>query len=172
MPFHRNITSTYSIAVYSLLIIALLASCAPSTPPSVVYPTYDPFLPIQQETLASASLPNAALTNSPIPATVTTTATREPTPTRAPLTIQLPTTIPSDQPVNTPTPDAERVLPTPRQEADQYTVQDGDSLGFIAERYGISIKTLMEANDITDAGRGSHRSWTPARTGWIDRPSV
>ena len=30
-------------------------------------------------------------------------------------------------------------------------VQAGDTLGFIAERYGISVKTLMEANNITDA---------------------
>jgi LasA protease len=142
MPFHGNKTTSL-IAVYSLLIIALLASCAPSTPPSVVYPTYDPFLPIQQGTLVPAS-DTAIATNSP-------TATREPTPTRAPLSIALPTILSIDQPVTTPTPDAERVLPTPRQNADQYTVQAGDTLGFIAERYGISLKTLMEANNLTDA---------------------
>jgi LysM repeat protein len=143
MPFHRNTISITKIAVYSLLIITLLASCAPSIPQSVTYPTYDPFLPIQQGTLVPASDP-AVATNSP-------TATREPTPTRAPLSIALPTIIPADQPLTTPTPDAERVLPTPRQDADQYTVQAGDTLGFIAEGYGISLKTLMEANNITDA---------------------
>jgi LysM repeat protein len=139
MPFHRNITT---IAIYSLLIITLLVSCAPSTP-SVVYPTYDPFLPVAQDTLT----PAVTLTSSPVPPT----STREPTPTRAPLSITLPIAAPTDQPFNTPTPDAERVLPTPRQDTDQYTVQAGDSLGYIAERYGISVKTLMEANSITDA---------------------
>jgi LasA protease len=140
MPFYRNIKT---IAVFSLLIITLLASCAPSTP-SVVYPTYDPFLPITQGTLVPASDPAVGLTNSP-------TATRGPTPTRAPLSITLPTLLSADQPISTPTPDAERVLPTPRQDADQYMVQAGDTLGLIAERYGISLKTLMEANSLTDA---------------------
>jgi LasA protease len=149
MPFHRNASQTSLIAVYCLLITALLASCTRSTTSSVTYPTYDPFLPIQQGTLVPASGPVITLTNSPLPSTPT--ATREPTPTRAPLSIVLPTIIIStNQPLTTPTPDAERILPTPRQDADQYTVQAGDSLGFIAERYGISVKTLMEANNLTD----------------------
>jgi len=143
MPFHRNIASTPLIAVCSLLIIALLTSCAPSTP-SVVYPTYDPFLPIVQGTLVPANDPVVVLTSSP-------TATREPTPTRAPLSVAIPTLLSANQPITTPTPDAGRVLPTPRQDADQYMVQVGDTLGLIAERYGISLKTLMEANNIADA---------------------
>jgi len=141
MRFQRNI-----IGIYYLLITALLASCAP-TVPSAIYPTYDPFLPIQQSTLGSANLPSTALTNSPL----APTATREPTPSRAPLSIAIPSIAPADRAINTPTPDAERVLPTPRQEADQYTVQAGDTLGFIAQRYGISIQTLMAANNLTDA---------------------
>jgi LasA protease len=149
MPFHRNAKST--IAVCSLLLIALFTSCAPVANQSVIYPTYDPFLPIQQATLVPAVNSTAAPTNSSLPPTTTVTSTREPTPTRAPLSIMLPTMIPTDQPLSTPTPDAERVLPTPRQEEDQYTVQNGDSLGFIAEEYGISVKTLMEANNLTDA---------------------
>jgi LasA protease len=149
MPFRRTITS--SAAACSLLIAALLVSCAPVANQSATYPTYDPFLPIQPATLTPVNTSTVAATNSPLPPTATATATREPTPTRAPLSITLPTIVPTNQPLNTPTPDTERVLPTPRQEADQYTVQDGDSLGFIAERYGISVKTLMESNNITDA---------------------
>jgi LasA protease len=122
-------------------------SCTPGVNQSVVYPTYDPFLPVDQVTLVAGSPPVAELTNSPLPSP----APRGPTPTRAQLSVEIPTQIPADQPLNTPTPDAARALPTPRQEADQYMVQDGDSLGFIAERYGISIKTLLEANNITDA---------------------
>jgi LasA protease len=151
MSFHKNTgsTSNLCIAVYSLLIIAQLVSCAPAVNQSIAYPTYDPFLPIQQDTLVPVNSPTTTLTNSPVPDTPT--ATREPTPTRAPLTILLPTAVPTDQPINTPTPDPGRVLPTPRQDADQYTVQAGDSLGIIAEKYGISVKTLMEANNLTDA---------------------
>ena len=144
MPFHRNTSQTSIIAVYSLLITALFTSCTRSTSPSIPYPTYDPFLHIQQSTLVPGSDPAVALTNSPI-------ATRESTPTRAPLSVVLPTIISTGQPLTTPTPDAGRVLPTPRQVADQYTVQAGDTLGLIAERYGISVKTLMEANSLTDA---------------------
>ncbi len=148
MSVQRNTSpaSRALIAVYCLLITALLASCAPSTVTPVIYPTYDPFLPITQETLASSDSPAIAFTNSPLPPT----ATREPTPTRAPLTVSLPATVPSDQPLTTPTPDAERILPTPRQNADQYVVQPGDILGNIAQRYGISLEALMEANNITD----------------------
>jgi LysM repeat protein len=52
--------------------------------------------------------------------------------------------------VSSPTPDEARILPTPRQDATQYTVQPGDSLGGIAELYGISIQTLQQANNISD----------------------
>jgi murein DD-endopeptidase MepM/ murein hydrolase activator NlpD len=142
MPFHRSIKFTAVVCVF--LVSSLVISCAPVQNQPDSYPTYNPFLPIQTVTLAPS------VTSSPPPPTLTATATREPTPTRAPLSIMLPTLAPTDQPLNTPTPDALRALPTPRQQAEQYTVQDGDSLGFIAERYGISLKTLMEANSITD----------------------
>ncbi len=148
MPFRRNNISLTSI--YIFLALTLLISCAPAAQQQPAYPTYDPFMPLQEWTLASGGAFTATLTNSPLPPTETATATREPTPTRAPLSIMLPTLIPTDRPLSTPTPDAERVLPTPRQNAEQYVIQEGDILGFIAERYGISVKALMEANNITD----------------------
>ncbi len=148
MPFRRNNISLTSI--YIFLALTLLISCAPAAQQQPAYPTYDPFMPLQEGTLASGGAFTATLTNSPLPPTETATATREPTPTRAPLSIMLPKLIPTDRPLSTPTPDAERVLPTPRQNAEQYVIQEGDILGFIAERYGISVKALMEANNITD----------------------
>ncbi|CAG1016108.1 N-acetylmuramoyl-L-alanine amidase XlyA [Anaerolineales bacterium] len=148
MLFYRNNTPT--IIINFLLVTVLLVSCAPVTNQSVTYPTYDPFLPLQAETSMPVGVSTAIEANSPPSPTETVTATREPTPTRAPLSIILPSLVPTDQPLNTPTPDAERVLPTPRQNAEQYMVQEGDTLGFIAERYGISVKTLMETNNITD----------------------
>jgi murein DD-endopeptidase MepM/ murein hydrolase activator NlpD len=140
----------FIVTFQSSFIVALLVSCAPVPNPQAPYPTYDPFMPVKDGTVLPAAGITALPTSSPLPPTETATATREPTPTRAPLSVMLPTLVPTDQPLATPTPDAERVLPTPRQFDEQYIVQEGDILGMIAERYGISLKTLMEANSITD----------------------
>lgn len=50
----------------------------------------------------------------------------------------------------TPTPDAPRVLPTLRQDPTQYTVQPNDSLGVIAQRYGVSLNALIQTNKIAN----------------------
>jgi LasA protease len=149
MPVQKNITSTFFKLNHFnfLLLIILLASCAPATVTANNYPTYDPFLPIVHESPTPPNSASATFTNTPLPPT----ATREPTPTRAPLTVLLPISAPSDQSLITPTPDTERILPTPRQSADQYVVQTGDTLGDIAQKYGISVKDLMQANNLSDA---------------------
>lgn len=85
------------------------------------------------------------------PSTPDPNATRQPTPTRVPLTISPPASISADQSVSTPTPDTVHAMPALRQEAEQYVVQPGDTLGLIAQNYGISVGTLMQANNITDA---------------------
>jgi murein DD-endopeptidase MepM/ murein hydrolase activator NlpD len=128
-----------------VLACALLASCAPEEP-QVVFPTYDPFLPLSADVSpASPSQPEPSITNTPVPPT----ATRPPTPTRVPFNI-LPLLGLANQLISTPTPDPVRILPTPRQSTDEYIVQPGDTLGGIAQRYGISMQALMEANSITD----------------------
>jgi LasA protease len=43
------------------------------------------------------------------------------------------------------------MVPTQRDEMDQYTVQPGDTLGTIASGYGISLSALMQANGLTEA---------------------
>ncbi|MDD2923169.1 MAG: LysM peptidoglycan-binding domain-containing protein, partial [Anaerolineales bacterium] len=130
MSFRKNIFTV-------ILVVLLTAACAPATPAPIHPPTYDPFLPIPPNTTEA----------SPVSA-ATMTATREPTPTRAPITISLPPTADFN---NTPTPNAERVLPTPRQDSAQYVIQAGDSLGLIAQNYGISVEALMATNNIADA---------------------
>jgi murein DD-endopeptidase MepM/ murein hydrolase activator NlpD len=50
-----------------------------------------------------------------------------------------------------PTPDAPHALPAPREFVDQYTVQPGDTLGSIAQGYGITLEALMEANGLNEA---------------------
>ena len=41
-------------------------------------------------------------------------------------------------------------MPTPRTEEEQYIVQRGDSLGAIAQRYGVNINALIQSNDISN----------------------
>lgn len=53
-------------------------------------------------------------------------------------------------PILTPTPDPPRVLPTPRQESEQYVVQRSDTLGQIAQKYGVPLARLVDANGISN----------------------
>ena len=72
-------------------------------------------------------------------------------PTAVPLDQLLPTPRPAGMPMQMPTPDNLRILPTPRRDAEEYVVQPGDTLGSIAARYGISLEALMQANRLSDA---------------------
>lgn len=123
------------------LLIALTVSCStnPANSPQG-YPTYDPFVQFQ----GSAAPEAGNLTTAPVP-----TRTPGPTPTRARLSITIPTRDPQS-PLETPTPDRIRVLPTVRAEGKEYMVQAGDSLGSIAQAYGISVNALARANGLTD----------------------
>src|SRR5512138_2352745 len=116
----------------------LLASCSesPATPISA-YPTYNPFVqdnqtPVGAGGAASPSLP----------------LRRGPTPTLASISITFPTAA-QGAPLVTPTPDAPRTLPTPRQSGSNYVVQPGDTLGAIAQDYGVSVEALLDANGLT-----------------------
>ena len=124
-----------------VILVLLCVSCSAksgNSPDS--YPTYNPFVPLQGTVLAT----DINLTALPAP-----TRTPGPTPTRAPLSVTIPVHNP-DAPLVTPTPDNLRKLPTPRQDSNQYTIVAGDTLGSIAQTYGISVETLMQANGLTD----------------------
>ncbi|WP_345319635.1 hypothetical protein [Candidatus Villigracilis proximus] len=56
MSVQKNTRPTSLILLSCLLITALLASCAPATVTPVIFPTYDPFLPIPQDTLLDSPL--------------------------------------------------------------------------------------------------------------------
>lgn len=129
----------------ALLFTLLLSACAPAVETQAVFPTYDPFLSAVGIQEGVPAAPEAD-TQSPTPGI---TPTRPPTPTRAPVNIP-PIVGISNQLLYTPTPDPARILPTPRQDVDEYIVQPGDSLGAIAQRFGISLQSLMEANNISD----------------------
>ncbi len=123
-----------------IFLTCLTAACASKTASSPSgHPTYDPFVPLQGSALPSDG------TALPIP-----TRTAGPTPTLAPLSVIVPTRNPQS-PLATPTPDRIHSLPTPRQGSKQYTVQPGDTLGSIAESFGVSAAALQQANGISDA---------------------
>jgi LasA protease len=54
------------------------------------------------------------------------------------------------EPVLSPTPDPPRILPTPRQDQEQYIIRRNDTLGQVAQRYGVSLARLVEENGITN----------------------
>ncbi len=58
-----------------------------------------------------------------------------------------PTRLPG-APILTPTPDEPHSLPAMRTEPDQYFVQPGDTLGIIAQRFGVSLEDLVKANEL------------------------
>ncbi len=56
----------------------------------------------------------------------------------------------SDQPILTPTPDAPHPIPGARTDTEQYVVQTGDTLGQIANRYGVTVDAIAEASSLTN----------------------
>ncbi len=117
------------------------ASCSPSY--STAYPTYDPFAPLRGQTFTPAPIQPGET----IQATNTPTG---PTPTRAPISVTIPTRNPNAS-FGAPTPDAPHPLPPPREYIDQYVIQPGDTLGSIAQQYGVTLEALMQANGLNDA---------------------
>ncbi len=144
-PTHLTIYSL-RITLFPLLILLLLiltSACGYAKTPPAVFPTYNAFVPLDGNSPA-----NAAVNSESPPSSA---PTHGPTPELAPLSITLAPTPGPGQPLVTPTPDSPRQLPTPRLDTDQYVVQAGDTLGSIAQNYGVSVKALMDANGIYDA---------------------
>lgn len=70
----------------------------------------------------------------------------------------LPPTRSPGEPILTPTPDNPHPIPTLRTEPLAYIVQPGDTLGTIAQRYGVSLEEVVSANalknpDILEVGQ-------------------
>ena len=130
----------FRITTFVLLFAIFISSCSSSS--SDAYPTYDPFAPVGA-TYAVPGVQDGSVVNSaPV-------SHDGPTPTRAPVSVPLPVRPSSIG--TTPTPDAPHQLPPPRDVVDQYTVQAGDTLGSISQRYGISLDALMQANDLNES---------------------
>ncbi len=116
----------------------------------------------------ATSTASPTLTSSPLPsltATAVPTSTHTPTPTATHTATPLPTDTPTPLPTETATPlPTETSTPTPAPTATQeptstpvkstplvnskYTVQRGDTLSKIAQRFNVSIQALIDANSI------------------------
>jgi len=78
-------------------------------------------------------------------ATATPTPTHTPEPTATPRPTATPTHTPFPTSTPTPTP---TLVPTP--EVILYKVQEGDVLGTIAKKFGLTLDAIIAANGITD----------------------
>jgi len=83
-----------------------------------------------------------------------------PAPFLTPVGVNLPTPNPAEtfvpptrvpgSPILTPTPDVVRELPTPRVLPGEYVIQPGDTMGIIAQNYGLNADAIIAANPDID----------------------
>ena len=133
--------TAHRVALLTLSLL-LVSSCGPAVP-SDVYPTYDPFAPVNGTNVPQAPAEGGEnFVDRSIPS--------GPTPTRAPVSVIVETRDP-DSNFPPPTPDAPHAIPSPRQLVDVYTVEAGDTLGSIARAYGVSLNSLLEANGLSES---------------------
>ncbi|MGI6207847.1 MAG: LysM peptidoglycan-binding domain-containing protein [Anaerolineae bacterium] len=89
---------------------------------------------------AAQQFSNPTPTMTPRPTfTATVPVTPTPVPTDTPVPVATPTPVPTDTPE-----------PEPTAPARVHVVQAGETLSGIAERYGVSLQALIEANDIAN----------------------
>lgn len=125
----------------STLLLFLFSSCTRTTS-SGAYPTYDPFAPVNGTNIAPAPISTGVVAQD-------SGTPRGATPTRAPISVVFVQRSTSGIFV-TPTPDSPHPLPSPRTDLDTYTVEAGDTLGSIAQSYGITLDALLQANGLNE----------------------
>ncbi|MDK1029766.1 MAG: LysM peptidoglycan-binding domain-containing protein [Anaerolineae bacterium] len=134
------------------LVVFLVTACTQEETAIVQTPTatpesYNPFLSVEEEKKNSVPVVDGTVV---IP-TAAPTLRSEPTPTIYPFNSDIFLPREPGAPITSPTPDSPRVLPTPRTDFAQHVVQPGDTLGSIAQQYGIGLEILQQANALPDA---------------------
>ena len=142
------------VGLFIIVVIVAVAVEPSSNDGSTATPTREPTL---TPTPALPITPSAVLTAPPTPSltqTSTPIPTREPTLTPTPALPITPSAVltapptPTGEPTLTPTAAAE---PSGNSAAEEYVVQAGDTLRTIAEQFGTTIDSLVEANEIDNA---------------------
>jgi LysM repeat protein len=93
-------------------------------------------------TMRAAPPPNPAFLPTPTP-----TATAVPSPTASP------TVAPTATPTPSPVPATPTAAPTPSPSPLVYIVQNGDSIGRIARRFGVTPAAIIELNELRNPNR-------------------
>jgi LasA protease len=148
ISYYFGTISAMSKSIYGLLAAVILLTACDSTEgpaPTSTDLSYDPFIPLVGNETATTMQAETDIISSIYP-----TKRTGPSPTLANIQVTLPPTRYPGLPLNSPTPDAPKTLPTPRLGTDQYEVSEGDTLGSIAQEYGISVEALMQSNGLTD----------------------
>ena len=107
-----------------------------------IFPTYDPFVPVDRVEPTNISGIKSATTSA--------TTNVGPPPTRVPIELTFERAADSNRMLPTPTPDSPHKISTARSDVDHYIIQAGDTLAQIALAYGLSANDLIEANNISD----------------------
>jgi LasA protease len=115
-----------------VILLAAVLACTKEAP------TAQPWNPSDQGTIKTAC-PADVLTSGGCSVTATPTTGWYVLPTRA-----------TDESILTPTPDPPRIVPTFRVDVSQYTVQQGDTLAIIANRYNVSYEVIAQANQLAN----------------------
>ena len=135
-----------TLYIWTLIALLLAACTREAETPTVTPEGYNPFLPLGENATVIPVVGGTVI----VP-TLAPTHRSGPTPTLAPFSVQIPPTRLPGVPILSPTPDSPRALPTPRVDPGQHIVQSGDTLGTIAQQYGVSLESLMQANGLVDA---------------------
>lgn len=131
-----------------LLVVLLVTACKRNSAedfPTATPEGYNPFVPLNGNATLVPVVGGTVIVPSLAP-----THRAGPAPTLAPFSVQLPPTRVPGAPIFSPTPDSPRALPTPRVDPSQHLVQSGDTLGTVAQQYGVSLQAIMEANGLSD----------------------
>ena len=160
MQLYRAAGSIFAVVLVSVFLLArsdvpslqigALSVLLPVSAPeeiSVVVPVAE--LPTSGATLeepTATAAPTSGSESAPTAAAATSAATEAPTeaPTLAPTAAPEPTEAPTAAPTVAPT-----AAPPPPSEPRKYTVQAGDTLRAIAEKFNVSVTALVEANKLT-----------------------
>ncbi len=136
------------VRVGDLTLLPARALASPETLEDGIMPVLPVVTVVAPPTLTPRPTPAPTATPTPEPtATPAPTATPTPEPTATPAPTATPTPEPTATPAPTATPTPEPTAAGPRR----YTVQSGDTLRAIAERFGVTIEAILQANNLTPA---------------------